>query len=244
MPTKPFLVLTSRPNGPVVDSELHALPRLAGLHEDEWAHLRLESATLPEITLEDWSGVFVCGSPWDSSADPAHKSPEQLRGEAWLSSLYDQALASQFPIFGICYGLGTLNLHLGGMVTEEHGEEMSSVLVTVTQEGRKDPILSGVPDIFGAYVGHHEAVSQIGHDITVLATGEAAPVQMVRVGEAAWATQFHPELDREGMDLRIEQYAGIYSSEANSDIIRERAYANEVGDVHQILRNFVELHRR
>lgn len=242
--SKPFLVLTSRPDGNVLASEMADLPRISGMNEGEWVQIRIEEGVFPEVNFSEWSGAIICGSPWDASAHPEAKSAEQLRGERWLSAFYQRALAEEFPLIGLCYGLGTLNLHMGGCVDDECGEEISAVEVTKTQAGLEDPLLEGTPDSFYAYVGHHEAVSVLAPNAQVLMEGRVARVQMARFGRKAWATQFHPELDRGGVDVRINEYGGRYYPQEQAEAIRAQTHSVDVSAAHVILKNFVRLHRR
>ena len=127
--TKPFLMLTSRDDGPVLAAESADLPRFSGLSPDQVRQVRMERE-LPDLDLSEYSGAFVCGSPWDANADDHLKEERQVRAEAWLRSFYDRALAESFPILGLCYGLGTLTLHLGGVIDTHHGEEISGIALT------------------------------------------------------------------------------------------------------------------
>ena len=89
--TKPFLMLTSRDDGPVLASESADLPRFSGLTSDQVHQVRIERE-LPDLDLSNYSGAFVCGSPWDANADDHVKEERQVRAEAWLRSFYDRAL--------------------------------------------------------------------------------------------------------------------------------------------------------
>ena len=109
--TKPFLMLTSRDDGPVLAAECADLPRFSGLTPGQVRQVRMERE-LPDLDLSEYSGAFICGSPWDANADDHLKEDRQVRAEAWLRSFYDRALGESFPILGLCYGLGTLTLHL------------------------------------------------------------------------------------------------------------------------------------
>jgi GMP synthase (glutamine-hydrolysing) len=55
-------------------------------------------------------------------------------------------------------------------------------------------------------LGHKEACDEVPRGAVLLMTGEACPVQMFRVGENVYATQFHPEGDAEGFTTRIHVY--------------------------------------
>ena len=242
--TKPFLMLTSRDDGPVLASEMAELPRIAGLGDDEHVHLRMEAGHLPDLDLADYSGIIVCGSPWDANADDHDTDARQVAAERWLSRLYTRVLGESFPLLGLCYGLGTLTLHLGGAVDTHHGEEISGIVLTKTDAGRADPLLEGTPDRFHAYVGHHEAVRELAPGMSVLLAGDDTPIQMVRVGEAAWATQFHPELDLAGVLVRVEQYGGRYYPPEAAGAITEQVSSVDVSPSHRVLTNFVEAFRR
>ena len=149
---------------------------------------------MPDIDLDDYSGVFVGGSPFNASDPPATKSDVQLRVEAEMSGLLDRVVAADFPFFGACYGVGTLGVHRGGTIDREYGEAVDAVHVRLTEAGERDPLFSGIPPAFLAWVGHKEAVTRLPPDATLLATGDACPVQAFRVKTNLYATQFHPEL--------------------------------------------------
>ena len=223
--TKPFLMLTSRDDGPVLAAECADLPRFSGLTPDQVRQVRMERE-LPDLDLSEYSGAFVCGSPWDANADDHLKEERQVRAEAWLRSFYDRALGESFPILGLCYGLGTLTLHLGGVIDTHHGEEISGIALTKTDAGREDPLLEGTPDRFHSYVGHHEAVREL------------AP------GMQAWATQFHPEMDLGGVNVRIDQYAGRYYPAEKAEAIRAQVATVDTAPSRIILRNFVRRFQR
>ena len=77
----------------------------------------------------------------------------------------------------------------------------------LTEAGRADPLLAGVDPEFEAFVGHKEAIRTLPEHAEVLVAGEACPVQMFRIGAHQYATQFHPELDLDGLLYRLETYA-------------------------------------
>ncbi len=242
----PFLLLTSRDDEIVAADERAAIPRLAGLSADETVWWRMEREPLPDdLDVEEWSGIIVCGSPFDVSTPQEDKSAVQVRVESDLDRLYDRVLERGAPLLGMCYGLGTLARHLGGVVDGTHAEEISAADLRVTTQGRMDPVLAGVPDVFQAYVGHHEAVTRFAFGATLLVTSSAAPIQMARVGRAVYVTQFHPELDLGGIEVRIREYAdrGYFPAEERSRV-EDAVRSADVSSAHLILSNFVRLFRR
>lgn len=237
----PFVLLATRPEADVADVEHAAYLELGGLAPDELLRVRLDRGPMPAIDLDAVSGVIVGGSPFTSSDPRASKSPTQLRVEHEISRLLDEVLARRVPYLGACYGVGTLGTKIGAVVDGTYGEPAGVVDVTLTDAGRADPVLAGMPDVFGAYVGHKEAIRSLPSDAVVLATGAACPVQMFRVGENAYATQFHPELTTEGFAQRLEVYADRgYFPPDEVDAVLAMARASSAPEPPRILRSFVE----
>lgn len=242
---KPFLMLTSRDDEVVAADEAEALPRLAGLDAGDVVRVRMESEPFPDVDASEISGIIVCGSPWDAGAEESAKSTRQREVEACIASLFDRVLTDSIPYLGICYGLGTLNAHLGGTVDTAHGEEIGAPALHLTEAGRSDLLLAGVPGTFHGYVGHHEAVGVLAPGAQLLVTSAECPVQMIRVGERAWATQFHPELDTAGIEVRIREYADRgYYEPGDRQRIWDGAHAVDVSPAHRVLRAFAREFRR
>lgn len=232
-------MLTSRLDEKVARSEREALLRFMGLEEDELQNVRLEQENFPEINFDDWDGIVLCGSHFDVSAPEEEKSELQNKVESYLAKVLGEIQERDFPFMGICYGLGLMTKRLGGVVGYDISEDVSAPLLSVTKEGRKDPILDGVPDQFFAYVGHHESVLECPKGMTRLVSGEFAPVQMARVGQNIYLIQFHPELDLEALRLRIEVFAdhGYFPPEERKEV-EERISIVDVGNSHLVLTNF------
>ena len=135
------------------------------------------------MDLDDYSGIFVGGGPFNASDPYANKSPVQRRVEAEFQTLLDEVVARDFPFLGACYGIGTLGVHQGAVIDRTYREPISVVELSRTEAGASDPLLADVPDSFTAFVGHKEAVTVLPRSATLLASGEACPVQMFRVGQ-------------------------------------------------------------
>lgn len=236
-----FLMLTTRIDEAVAVSERQALLKYTHLREDELVNARLERDPFPDIDLDRWDGIIMCGSHFDVSAPENEKSLRQLEVEANLRRLSLEAIECDFPILGICYGLGIFTQLLGGRMGPEVSEDITAPQLSLTEEGAKDPVLAGLPPTFHAYVGHHESVVERPDAIVPLVTGQVAPLQMGRVGKNIYLTQFHPELDLEGINVRIEVFAdnGYYPKEERR-AVEERVASVPVAPAHRILSNFVD----
>lgn len=242
---RPFLLLASRPEDAVADTEHAAFLRYGGLAAHELVRVRLESGPMPRLDLADYSGIFVGGSPFTGSIPMEHKSDTQRRVEAELDALLDVVVAADFPFLGACYGVGTLGRHQGAVIDTTYGEPIGSPLVELTEEGAADPLLAGLPPQFRAYVGHKEAIARLPGHAVLLAGSAACPVQMFRVRSNLYATQFHPELDADGLLERIRVYrdAGYFSPE-EQDAVEWEAVRHHVTVPERILRAFVERYAR
>ena len=242
---KPFLFLGIRAQDAAADDEYAAVLRCAGLEERDLRRVRLERDELGPLDLDDWAGIVVGGGPWNVSDPAQSKALEQLRGEARLADLARLVVDADFPFLGACYGVGTLGLLDGGVVDRSHPEPIGPVEVRLTEAGQEDPLLGALPASFQAFVGHKEAVTLLPRGAVRLAESAACPVQAFRIGTRVWATQFHPELDVEGIVGRIRIYADFgYYAEGEGDALVATARAAVVTEPPRVLARFVELAAR
>lgn len=221
---RPFLLLATRAEDAIADAERAAFLRLGGLSDDQLRSIRVEAAPLPVLDLDDYSGVIVGGSPFNTS--DRQKSAAQVRVEGEMSALLDDVVERDFPFFGACYGIGTLGAHQGGVIDRRYGEPIGAVEVTLSDAGRSDPLFESLPPSFEAFVGHKEACSVMPPDAVLLASSATCPVQAFRIKQNLYATQFHPELTIDDLIDRIRAYRfeGYFNpAELDATIERVRA---------------------
>jgi GMP synthase (glutamine-hydrolysing) len=237
---RPFLLLSSRAEDEAADGEYEAFLRVTGLPPARLRRVRMEAAPLPSFELDDYAGIFVGGGPFNSSDAPLEKSTVQHRVERELAVLLDEVVARDFPFFGACYGVGTLGVHQGGVIDGTYAEPISAVRVQLTADGLADPVLTGMTGEFDAFVGHKEACTVLPPGAVLLATSAACPVQMFRVKQNLYATQFHPELDLPGLltRVRVYQHAG-YFPPAELDTLIASLQPAVVTEPGRMLANFV-----
>ena len=237
---KPFLLLAIRAEDAAADNEYDSFLTLTGLDESELRRVRLEKRALGDVDLRDWSGILVGGGPFNYTDPEDLKTPAQRRVEADLSGLLDRVVNADFPFLGACYGIGALGRHQGAVVDRRFAEPVGAVAITLTTDGRRDPLLGGLPASFEAFTGHKEAISRLPGHAVLLATSARCPVQAFRVGANAYATQFHPELDVAGLCTRIEVYkhAGYFDPD-QADELKAQATRSHITWPPAILRGFV-----
>jgi len=241
----PFLLLSIRGEDEAADDEYRAMMRFAGLDESGMHRIRLSHRPLGDIDLSQWSGIVLGGGPYNVSDEPDAKSPTQRRVEAELAGLLAEVIARDFPFLGCCYGVGTLGSAVGAVVDRDHSEPVGAITVDLTEQGRGDPLFAGLPDTFDAFGGHKEAASSLPSHVACLASSADCPVQAFRVGTNVYATQFHPELDVDGLVTRIETYRhfGYFDPDEGEELIRLARDA-VVTEPPRILARFVELYAR
>ncbi len=115
----------------------------------------------------------------------------------WLHDEYDalrRFVEHGTPLLGVCLGAQTLAHATGGAV-EPIGSTLAGFYPTeLTAAGAADPVLGVMPARF-------EALNLNGYRFTppdgavVLAVGPV--IQAFRLGDRAWAIQFHPEVRRD-----------------------------------------------
>lgn len=242
---KPFVLLATRAEDVPADEEYALFLRYTGLDERELVRVRLEAGPMPELDLDELSGIFVGGGPFNASDPPERKSAVQHRVEAEFASLLDEVVGRDFPFLGACYGVGTLGVHQGAVIDRTYSEPISVVPVSLTEAGASDPLLAGMPPTFEAFVGHKEAISSLPSTATLLASSPGCPVQMFKVGANVYATQFHPELDLGGITTRIHAYAGHgYFAAEELELTLAAVRRAAVSHPSRMLRTFVEHYAR
>lgn len=235
---KPFILIQSRPEDDASDDEYRAFLRYTGLPESRLQRIRLEQSELPAIGLDQVAGIFVGGGPFNYT-DP-NKSNTQLRVESEMGDLLSRIIEDDFPFLGACYGIGLIVPQLGGTVSRSYGEPVGAVKIEIVD---RDPLLEGLPDHFDAFLGHKEGCEILPAQATLLARSANCPVQMLKVGKNVYATQFHPELDSDGLAVRINIYKdhGYFNPE-QADALIDLGYEATVDQPMKILRNFVRLY--
>ena len=227
----------------MADDEYAAVLRCGGLDEPDVRRVRLEREELGPVDLDDWSGIVVGGGPWEISNPEEEKPLEQRRGEARLRDLALQVLDADFPFLGACYGVGTLGTLNGGVVDRTYSEPIGAVTITLTDEGRLDPLMGGLPASFDAFLGHKEAVRTLPRNAIRLAGSETCPGQAFLIGQRVYATQFRPEQDVEWSIRRIATCRDFgYFEEHEYDELVRFARAAVVTEPPRILSRFVELY--
>ena len=120
------------------------------------------------------------------------------------------------------------------------GATQGEIKGSVTQAGREDPWLAGLPPRFGVQLGHHDRVTRLPGNAVELAYSELCPNQAFRLADApVYGAQFHVELDRERMLERAAVYRDEYLSDPGA-YDRLSAALQPTPEASTLFRRFIE----
>lgn len=163
-----------------------AFGRHAAEHGDDMTVVRLFAGDgIP--TLAGFDALLVMGGPmdvWDTVDYPWLRT-EITAIASWVSS--------GRPYLGICLGHQLLAEAMGGKCARMTSPEIA--VSDVTLDGaQNDPLFRGLPNRFQAMHWHGVEVATVPDKAQVLGHSAGCANQVMRVGNAAWGLQFHPEL--------------------------------------------------
>ena len=164
-----------------------------GAYEDV---LREHGAELHRVELDegeplpDWrefDAMVVMGGPMSACDDADHPwLVEERRSIA-------EAVRGGLPFFGACLGSQLLAASLDARVYTGATPEVGVLDVELTPAGRDDPVMGGLPASFPTLQWHSDSFDlPAGADL--LASSPAYANQAFRVGDRAYAVQFHLEV--------------------------------------------------
>ncbi len=157
----------------------------AGVELEVWK--RWEEET-PPSHLESY-GAIVCLGGSMHPTGPDSGEPGELTDDR---ELLEDALGVETPILSVCLGAELCTQAAGGGIRKLETLEVGWAEIELTEAGRKDPLLGPMGSPFEGFEWHSYGCLPPG-DAVVLASNHASP-QAWRIGDSAWAIQFHAEV--------------------------------------------------
>lgn len=139
-----------------------------------------------------YDAIMVFGGYMHPDQDAEHP---WLQGEADFISA---ALEERVPLLGVCLGSQLIARAAGAAVGPARVPEIGWCTVELTEQGRSDPVVGVLPARVDAFQWHYYTFD-VPPGATLLASSEAAD-QAYRLGDHAWAIQFHAEATHEMLD--------------------------------------------
>jgi len=197
-----FLLLQVRnADDPMRNQEVGCFSRAFDCREDQIEVFDLLQRAPTVDDLQPFDIVLLGGSGDYSVAE----------GGSWLNAalfamreLYDLGM----PTFASCWGFQAMARAMGGkVVTDPSRAELGSQTIQITAKGQVDPLFSGLGTHFAAQMGHQDIVEQLPTGARLLASTDKVQNQAFCFpGKLIYCTQFHPELDRQGLETRLRAY--------------------------------------
>lgn len=185
-------IVHQRDAGPGVFAEAIAD---AGWQLDEW--MPTERAEPPADPL-GYDAVLVLGGAMNVDEGERH---------GWIAAeeaLLRELLAHEVPLLGLCLGGQLLAAAAGVQPRRASHPEIGWHQVEVTAEGADDPLLGPLAPSFEAFQWHSYEFP-LPPGAVPLAHSEVC-LQGCRIGQRAWALQFHPEVSAADARHWIEDY--------------------------------------
>jgi GMP synthase (glutamine-hydrolysing) len=123
-------------------------------------------------------GVILSGGPESVIEAGSPRAPEQV-------------FALGTPILGICYGMQTMAMQLGGKVEGGHAREFGHARI----ETKSVSLFEGLPGQQDVWMSHGDRVTTLPAGFEVAASTESVPIAaMADESRRRYGIQFHPEV--------------------------------------------------
>jgi len=193
-------------------------------------------ATRPSPAQLDANDVVLLGGSGDYSATG--------EGE-WLDRSLDvlcELVDRRQPTFASCWGFQAMARALGGTVVRDPDTaEVGTHQLFLTEAGSDDPVFSSLQTEFLAQMGHEDCVSTLPEGATGLAFSHRNAHQAYRLEQApVYCTQFHPELTREDLRLRVKAYPQYIERITGMTTDEFVATLDDTPEAAGLLKRFVE----
>lgn len=123
--------------------------------------------------------------------------PDADEEHPWLPAeraLVQDCLTREVPVLGICLGAQLLAHVGGGRVEGDYGLPEKGVTQLTPQPAAADDVLfQAFSHPTHGIESHRDQITQLPADARLLMSSERCRYQAFRLGNAAWATQWHPE---------------------------------------------------
>ncbi|HUF58363.1 MAG TPA: type 1 glutamine amidotransferase [Actinomycetota bacterium] len=154
----------------------------------------------PRPILDGIDGIVVFGSTFNVGHADEQPFIEETAG------VIREALDRRIPFLGVCFGGQLLAWALDAKVGEGPTREIGFEPIHPTDDASHDRLFSHLSDGDLAFQWHGDAF-ELPAGATLLATGDRVPNQAFRVGELAWGTQFHCEVNLPELDFWLDEFA-------------------------------------
>ncbi|MGL6250613.1 MAG: glutamine-hydrolyzing GMP synthase, partial [Billgrantia desiderata] len=181
------------------------------------------------------NGIILSGGPESTVASGSPRAPE---------CVFEMGL----PVLGICYGMQTMAVQLGGAVEGSDKQEFGYAQVKIDSNDDlfrdiKDHVDHDGKALLDVWMSHGDKVARAPEQFTVTASTPSCPIAAMTWPEKRfYAVQFHPEVTHTLQGMRILEHfvVGVCGAEklwTPARIIEDQIarVRDQVGDRHVLL---------
>ncbi|WP_047684232.1 MULTISPECIES: glutamine-hydrolyzing GMP synthase [Xenorhabdus] len=193
------------------------------------------NVTEEQIRAFNPNGIILSGGPESTTENDSPRAPEYV-------------FNAGVPVLGICYGMQTMSMQLGGEVSNSNEREFGYAQVEIKGDsklfrGIQDALNASGTPILDVWMSHGDKVTAIPEGFTTVASTDSCPFAIMANDEKRfYGVQFHPEVTHthQGLNilkrfvLDICQCEALWTPASIIDDIVERLRA-QIGDDHVIL---------
>ncbi|MBT9431854.1 glutamine-hydrolyzing GMP synthase [Candidatus Sodalis endolongispinus] len=157
--------------------------RELGVYCELWAW----DVTEAQIRAFNPSGIIISGGPESTTEQDSPRAP-------------DYVFQAGVPVLGVCYGMQTMAMQLGGKVQVSTQREFGYAQVEVLTDSLlvrdiQDDIGTGGAPLLDVWMSHGDKVTAIPADFVTVASTETCPFAIMANEEKRfYGVQFHPEV--------------------------------------------------
>lgn len=168
--------------------------REIGVYCELWAW----DVTEAQIRAFQPSGIILSGSPESTTETVSPRAPEYV-------------FTAGIPVLGICYGMQTMAMQLGGIVQSSSEREFGYAQVEICAQ---NPLVRDLQDALGSagqplldvWMSHGDKVTAIPPGFVTVATTDTCPFAMMAdEAKGFYGVQFHPEVTHTKQGLALLQ---------------------------------------
>jgi len=232
-----FLLLQVRnPDDPMRHHEVRCFSSSFGCSTESIEVFDLLSGA-PSAAVLAGADVVLLGGSGDYSV---------ARGGPWLPAALDAMVTlheTRKPTFASCWGFQAMARALGGEVVTDHAlAEVGTIWLELTPEGETDPVFGPLGRRFQVQIGHEDIVTALPPQATCLASSERVANEAFRLeGAPIYATQFHPEIGRQGLIDRLKSYPSYLPLAGAATVEELEAITPETPHTVGILTRFLDV---
>ena len=151
-----------------------------------------------EAQIRDFnpSGIILSGGPESTTEENSPRAPQYV-------------FEAGVPVFGVCYGMQTMAMQLGGHVEASNEREFGYAQVEVVNDsalvrGIEDALTADGKPLLDVWMSHGDKVTAIPSDFVTVASTESCPFAIMANEEKRfYGVQFHPEVTHTRQGMRM-----------------------------------------